>query len=77
MQPQWARDIIADCRRKGVVPFHKQWGSYRNNPLVVEEGMSLAEAKSMDPYGKGGGIIDCELVREYPVPCTNKDRHAA
>ncbi len=77
MQPQWARDIIADCRLKGVVPFHKQWGSYRNNPFVVEEGMSLAEAKSMDPYGKGGGLIDGELVREYPVPCTHKDRHAA
>ena len=68
MQPQWARDIIADCHWKGVAPFHKQWGSYRNNPLVVEEGMSLAEARSMDPYGKGGGLIDGELVREYPVP---------
>jgi hypothetical protein len=39
--------------------------------------MSLAEGKSMDPYGKGGGLIDGELVREYPVPCTHKDRHAA
>lgn len=67
MQPQWARDVIADCRRKGVAPFHKQWGSYRNNPFVAEQGMDLAEAKQLDPFGKGGGLIDGELVREFPV----------
>lgn len=48
------------------MPFHKQWGTYRNNPLVVEEGMSFKAAQLADPYGKGGGLIDGELVREYP-----------
>jgi protein gp37 len=24
LDPQWVRDIIADCRRRGVAPFHKQ-----------------------------------------------------
>jgi protein gp37 len=38
---QWIRDVIADCRQHGVAPFHKQWGSYGNNPLVVEQGMSI------------------------------------
>lgn len=66
MNPQWARDIISDCQCNGVVPFHKQWGTYRNNPLVAEEGMSLKDAQIADPYGKGGGLIDGELVREYP-----------
>src|SRR3974390_325364 len=45
MKPQWARDIIADCYRKGVSPFFKQWGTYSNNPLVLEQGMIVADAK--------------------------------
>jgi protein gp37 len=77
MSPQWARDIIADCRQKGVVPFHKQWGSYQNNPLVVEQGMSVENAKQLDSFGKGGGLIDGELVREFPVPRNRNNRHAA
>lgn len=70
LKPQWVRDIISDCRLKGVAPFHKQWGVYRNNPLVVEQGMSIEEAKAVDPckkYGKGGGLVDGMLVREFPV----------
>jgi hypothetical protein len=58
------RDIIADCRRGGVVPFHKQWGTYKSNPLVVEHGMTIEEAKRADPFGKGGGLIDGVLVRD-------------
>ena len=64
--PQWVRDIIADCRGEGIVPFHKQWGTYASNPLVAENGLSTAEAERLDPYGKGGGLIDGELVREFP-----------
>jgi protein gp37 len=67
-EPQWVRDIIADCRRKDVVPFHKQWGSYASNPLVAERGLTLDEAKRMDRYGKGGGLLDGKLVREFPPP---------
>ena len=39
LDPQWVRDVIADCRRSGIAPFHKQWGTYASNPLVVEQGM--------------------------------------
>jgi protein gp37 len=67
MHPDWAHDIIADCRRKGVALFHKQWGTYRNNPLVIEQGISLEEAKRLDPCGKGGGLVDGKLVREFPA----------
>ena len=77
LNPQWVRDIIADCRRKGVVPFHKQWGSYENNPLVLEEGMSTEEAKNIDKFGKGGGLVDGELVREFPALRNFANRNAA
>jgi hypothetical protein len=33
---------------------------------VVEDGMSIEEASSFDPYGKGGGLVGGELVREFP-----------
>jgi len=39
-------------------PFHKQWGSYDNNPLVVEKGMTAREARAIDAEGKGGGLVD-------------------
>jgi hypothetical protein len=68
MEPQWARDIISNCLRKGVAPSHKQWGTYRNNPLVVEDATSFEQVKQIDPYGKGGGLIDGALVREFPEP---------
>ena len=68
LDPQWVRDVIADCRRSGVTPFHKQWGSYRSNPLVVEKGMSIKDAKALDNFGKGGGLVDGKLIREYPLP---------
>jgi hypothetical protein len=61
--PQWVRDIIADCRRRGVTPFHKQWGTHSNNPLVVEQCKSIAEAKALDKYGKGGGLVDGKVTR--------------
>jgi protein gp37 len=66
LKPQWVRDVIADCRRFGVAPFHKQWGSYQSNPLVVEQGMTAGEAKEIDAEGKGGGLVDGKLVREFP-----------
>jgi hypothetical protein len=77
LDPQWVRDIIADCRRKGVAPFHKQWGTYSSNPLVVEQGMSIAVAKSADPFGKGGGLVGGEIVREFPETRKSLSRHAA
>jgi protein gp37 len=66
LRPHWVRDVIADCRRFGVAPFHKQWGSYDNNPLVVEKGMTAREAREIDAEGKGGGLVDGKLVREFP-----------
>jgi protein gp37 len=70
VDPQWVRDIIAECRQRGIAPFHKQWGTYNSNPLVVEQGMSRAEAraKDIDKHGKGGGLVDGKLVREFPLP---------
>jgi protein gp37 len=77
MKPRWVRNVIADCREHGVAPFHKQWGVYQNNPLVVQRGMTIDEAKGIDNFGKGGGLIDGELVREFPVPRNTGNRKAA
>jgi protein gp37 len=77
LKPRWVREVIADCRLRGVAPFHKQWGSYASNPLVVEEGLTAAEAKRVDTYGKGGALVDGELVRECPSHRRDADRAAA
>jgi protein gp37 len=67
--PSWVRNAIAECRRLGVAPFLKQWGTYKNNPYVVEAGFSVPEAMKIDPpeNGKGGGKLDGRLCREIPV----------
>ena len=66
--PQWARDAIAECRRVGAAPFLKQWGAYKNNPCVVEDGLTEQQAIEIDPpeNGKGGGKLDGRLWREFP-----------
>ena len=48
--------------------IRKQWGVYQNNPLVVKRGMTIDEAKVLDKYGKGGGSVDGELIRQFPMP---------
>jgi protein gp37 len=67
--PQWARDAIAECRRVGAAPFLKQWGTYKNNPSVVEDGLTEQQAMKIDPpgNGKGGGKLDGGLWREFPI----------
>jgi protein gp37 len=66
VNPQWIRDVIADCRERGVAPFHKQWGNYASNPLVFESHMSINDAEQADGHGKGGGLIDQQIIRELP-----------
>jgi protein gp37 len=67
--PRWVRNAITECRRLGVAPFLKQWGTYRNNPYVVESGFSVSEAMKIDPpeNGKGGATLDDRLCREFPI----------
>jgi len=68
-RPQWARDAIAECCRVGAAPFLKQWGTYANNPHVVEQKLATRDAMRLDPpeNGKGGGMLDGRLWREFPV----------
>jgi len=67
--PQWARDAISECQRVGAAPFLKQWGTYRNNPYVVEAGYSEEEAMKIDSpeNGKGGSKLDGVFWREFPA----------
>jgi hypothetical protein len=77
LDPKWVRDVIADCRRREIAAFHKQWGTYKSNPLVVERGMTTEEAKRADSFGKGGGLVDGVLVHEFPTPRRLDRRDAA
>jgi hypothetical protein len=47
----------------------KQWGTYKNNPCVVESGCSEQQAMKIDPpeNGKGGGKLDDRFWREFPI----------
>ncbi|MEY9880000.1 DUF5131 family protein [Bradyrhizobium sp. USDA 329] len=68
MDAAWMRDIVRDCEELGVAPFFKQWGTVKNNPLVSEQGMSAKAVAVADPNGKGGGLLDGQLYREFPIP---------
>jgi hypothetical protein len=39
--------------------------------------MSTQEAKSIDKFGKGGGLVDDVLAREYPMRPISASRDAA
>jgi protein gp37 len=67
--PQWVRDAIVECCRVGAAAFLKQWGSYKNNPAVVEGGLTEELAIKTDPpgNGKGGGKLDGRYWREFPI----------
>ncbi len=67
MDPQWVRDVLADCAERGVAGFFKQWGSYQNNPLIKEQNLSVEEAKTIDDFGKGGGLLDGRISRAFPM----------
>ena len=69
LNPQWVRDIVAWSVDAGTPVFLKQWGTYWNNPLVSEQGMTVPDARRRDPKsnGKGGAMLDGQLWRQYPT----------
>lgn len=67
MEPAWARSLRDQCSILNIPLFHKQWGTYRSNPLVVEQRIKFYEAQHRDPHGKGGGLIDGKLHRAFPT----------
>ncbi|MDR6587434.1 DUF5131 family protein [Agrobacterium tumefaciens] len=76
MKCHWARDVVEDCMRRGIAPFFKQWGAASNNPLVQEEGFHPSTVKESDPHGKGGGLLDGKLFRNFPLPRIKADNAA-
>jgi protein gp37 len=66
LKPRWIRNIIEECRDRGVAVSHKQWGNCQNNPLVREQGMSAKDVSAIDHFGKCGSLVDGLLVREFP-----------
>ena len=63
----WFRSMRDQCSAQNIAFFHKQWGTWQSNPLACEGGMSRAEVLLHDPHGKGGGLLDGRLWREFPA----------
>ncbi len=68
MDPEWAADLRDQTLRAGAAYFWKQYGHYKNNPLVVQQGMTHEEAERLDPVsnGKGGALVEGRLWRDFP-----------
>ena len=71
------RLLLKTWRASSAVAMIDQWGSYGNNPLVVNKGMSIEQAKAQDDFGKSGGLVDGELIREFPVRLNSSKFQAA
>lgn len=41
-------------------------GQYENNPLSGQISVPKSAMKGIDPHGKGGGLINGKIVREFP-----------
>jgi protein gp37 len=59
MDLDWARDVRNFCIENNISFFFKQWGTEKSNPNP--------ECDSSD-NGKGGGLLDGRLWREFPIP---------
>jgi protein gp37 len=68
IHPAWVRHVRDQCRALGIAFLHQQWGTYRSNPLVQEDSLSVAEAERRDPRsnGQGGALLDGRLHRDFP-----------
>ena len=69
MNAQWVRDLRDQCVPLGVPLFHKQWGTYASNPAPASEDPST--------NGKGGGLLDGRLWRQFPGSSECRKRAAA
>jgi protein gp37 len=69
MNAQWVRELRDQCVTLGIPLFHKQWGTYASNPVPAAE----------DPTtnGKGGGLLDGCLWRQFPGAPKRPNRAAA
>ncbi len=76
---EWVREVRDVCVAEGVPFFHKQWGSWRFNPLVVRDGLTPREAarRDLDPEAKGGASLDGRLWRQMPNDLPLAPRRAA
>lgn len=69
MNPQWARDIIAQCRNAGVPVFHKQNGEYVSVSEVEGEGehFTFPDGRTVRRVGRelAGNTIDGVVHEEF------------
>ena len=65
----WIKNIVQECGELGIHIFGKQWGTYKNNPLVTSGEMTPKQAAAIDPptNGKGGAMLNGQMPsREFP-----------
>lgn len=68
MLPIYVREIRDQCIEAKVPFFFKQWGHYRNNP-IIQKIPKICEAgyvKTYDPQGKGGSLLDDKHWKQFP-----------
>lgn len=72
---EWARNAVAQWRRRGIAPFVKQMGSNPMNRVSetsIGPGVSTVKLVQLDlAHPKGGDMTqwpaDLQFIREYPV----------
>lgn len=70
--PAWVRGLRDACDGQGTALFFKQWGAYTSNPWVAERGLSVKEARLLDPHAKGGSLLDGIIRQEMPRHYTRR-----
>jgi hypothetical protein len=81
---QWGEMALRSAAPAATRPNYSEQGHWLRHAfefvaaaLVVEQGMTIAEAKALDKYGKGGGLVEGVLVREFPTRRNFVSRNAA
>src|SRR6185437_4885017 len=67
----WARFLSSTKRRRLQGTRASVAGGRRQFKVAV------GEAKTLDPFGKGGGLVDGALIRKFPASQKSAGRRAA
>lgn len=83
MHPDWARDVIRQCKEAGVPVFFKQWGEWESK-ILAGNSFELANLKGNQSIAKGaepntmilftrvgkkkaGSLLDGKEYKEFPL----------
>lgn len=72
MRYTWAENASQQALSQKVPLFFKQWGVWRNNPLVLQHDLSVGKMptetwlNTVDPVGKGGSKVFGQYYKQFP-----------